>query len=73
VGRIIRDHLAPDFEFEALITGGTYKGADGFRELMDDIRETVNYTPEVERPSIWTNTCCSWCGCRVAVRGAASP
>jgi ketosteroid isomerase-like protein len=45
---IIREHLAPDFEFEAVLTGATYKGVDGFWELLDDIQDTVGYTPEVQ-------------------------
>ena len=44
---IVTEHLAPDFEFEALLTGLTYKGATGTRELVDDIQDTVGYTPEV--------------------------
>ena len=34
---ILAEHLAPDFEFEALLTGLTYMGASGTRELVDDI------------------------------------
>ena len=45
---ILREHLAPDFEFEAVLTGATYKGVDGFWELLDDIQDTIGYTPEVE-------------------------
>lgn len=44
---IVTEHLAPDFEFEALLTGLTYKGAAGARELVDDIQDTVGYTPEI--------------------------
>ena len=44
---ILAEHLAPDFEFEALLTGLTYTGATGARELVDDIQDTVGYTPEV--------------------------
>jgi ketosteroid isomerase-like protein len=45
---ILRERLAPDFEFEAALTGATYKGLDGFWELLDDIEDTVGYTPEVQ-------------------------
>ena len=45
---LLREHLAPDFEFEAVLTGATYKGADGLWELLDDIQDTVGYRPEVQ-------------------------
>jgi ketosteroid isomerase-like protein len=45
---ILTEHLAPDFEFEAMLTGATHKGVDGFWELLDDIEDTVGYTPEVQ-------------------------
>ena len=45
---ILRERLAPDFEFEAALTGATYKGIDGFWELLDDIEDTVGYRPEVQ-------------------------
>ena len=45
---ILREHLAPDFEFEAVLTGATHKGADGLWELLDDIQDTVGYRPEVQ-------------------------
>jgi ketosteroid isomerase-like protein len=45
---IVREHLAADFEFEAVLTGATYKGADGLWELLDDIQDTVGYRPEVQ-------------------------
>jgi ketosteroid isomerase-like protein len=45
---ILTDHLAPEFEFEAALTGATYKGVDALWELLDDIQDTVGYTPEVE-------------------------
>jgi hypothetical protein len=32
---------APHFEFEAVLTGATYKGVDGFWEMLDDIQDTV--------------------------------
>jgi ketosteroid isomerase-like protein len=46
--RILRERLAPDFEFEAALTGATYKGLAGFWELLDDIEDTVGYRPEVQ-------------------------
>jgi ketosteroid isomerase-like protein len=46
--RILRERLAPDFEFEAALTGATYKGLDGFWELLNDIEDTVGYRPEVQ-------------------------
>ena len=45
---ILAAHLAPEFEFEAVLTGATYKGVDALWELLDDIQDTVGYTPEVE-------------------------
>ena len=45
---ILRKHVAPDFEFEAALTGATYKGVDALWELLDDIQDTVGYTPEVQ-------------------------
>ena len=45
---ILKEHLAPDFEFEAVLTGATYKGADGLWELLDDIQDIVGYRPEVQ-------------------------
>lgn len=45
---IVSEHLAADFEFEAVLTGATYKGADGLWELLDDIQDTVGYRPEVQ-------------------------
>ena len=45
---ILADHLAPEFEFEAALTGATYRGADALWELLDDIQDTVGYRPEVE-------------------------
>jgi ketosteroid isomerase-like protein len=45
---ILADHVAPDFEFEAVLTGATYKGVDALRELLDDIQDVVGYTPAVQ-------------------------
>jgi ketosteroid isomerase-like protein len=45
---ILRERVAPDFEFEAVLTGATYRGVDGIWELLDDIQDTVGYTPEVQ-------------------------
>ena len=45
---ILTEHLAPDFEFEAVLTGATHKGVAGFWELLNDIEDTVGYTPEVQ-------------------------
>jgi ketosteroid isomerase-like protein len=45
---ILRERLAPDFEFEAVLTGATYRGIDGFWELLDDIEDTIGYRPEVQ-------------------------
>ena len=44
---ILTDRLAPDFEFEAVLTGATYRGVDALWELLDDIQDTVGYHPEV--------------------------
>jgi len=45
---VIQQYLAPEFEYEAFLTGATYKGADGLWEFLDDIQDTVGYLPEVE-------------------------
>ena len=45
---ILADHLRPDFEFEAVLTGATYKGVDALWGLLDDIQDTVGYMPEVQ-------------------------
>jgi ketosteroid isomerase-like protein len=45
---LARDHLAPHFTFESFTTGSTYQGAEGFRELIDDVQDTLDYVPEVE-------------------------
>ena len=45
---ILRERLAPDFEFEAALTSATYKGLTGFWELLDDIEDTIGYRPEVQ-------------------------
>ena len=42
------EHVAPDFEYEAFLTGRAYKGVDGFWEFLDDIQETVDFTPQVQ-------------------------
>jgi ketosteroid isomerase-like protein len=45
---ILKDHLASDFEFEAALTGATYRGVDALWELLDDLQDTVGYMPEVQ-------------------------
>jgi ketosteroid isomerase-like protein len=45
---LARNHLAPHFTFESFTTGATYRGAEGFRELIDDVENTLDYVPEVE-------------------------
>jgi ketosteroid isomerase-like protein len=45
---ILADHVSPEFEFEAVLTGATYRGVDALWELLDDIQETIGYVPEVE-------------------------
>jgi ketosteroid isomerase-like protein len=45
---ILADHMRPDFEFEAVLTGATYKGVDALWELLDDIQDTVGCMPEVQ-------------------------
>jgi ketosteroid isomerase-like protein len=45
---LITEHVATDFEYEAFLTGRTYQGVDGFWEFLDDIRETVGFTPDVQ-------------------------
>ena len=45
---LLTERLAPDFEFDAALTGATYRGVDGFWELVDDIEDTIGYRPEVQ-------------------------
>jgi ketosteroid isomerase-like protein len=45
---IMREHLAPEFEFESALTGQTYKGAQGVRDLAADLWDTVDYIPAIE-------------------------
>jgi ketosteroid isomerase-like protein len=45
---LARNHLAPNFKFESFMTGSTDEGAEGFRELVDDVQDTVDYVPELE-------------------------
>jgi ketosteroid isomerase-like protein len=45
---ILAESLDADFRFEAVLTGATYEGIDGFWQLLNDIEDTVGYTPEVQ-------------------------
>jgi ketosteroid isomerase-like protein len=45
---LMQVRLARDFTFESIVTGGTYKGRDGLRGMMDDIQQTVDWVVEVE-------------------------
>jgi ketosteroid isomerase-like protein len=45
---LMQDRLARDFTFESTVTGGTYKGPAGLREMMDDIQRTVDWLVELE-------------------------
>jgi ketosteroid isomerase-like protein len=45
---ILAGHVAPHFEFQAVLTGATYKGVDALRELLADIEDIVGYMPEVQ-------------------------
>ena len=45
---LLTERLAPDFEFDAALTGATYRGVEGFWELVDDIEDTIGYRPEVQ-------------------------
>jgi ketosteroid isomerase-like protein len=38
-----QEHLAPDFEFESVLTGQVYRGAEGTRELAADLWDTLDY------------------------------
>ena len=48
IAALIREHVAPDFEFESVMTGQVYRGAQGIRDLADDLLETLDYVPAVE-------------------------
>ena len=45
---LMQEHLAPDFEFESVLTGESYTGAQRVRDLAADLWETVDYTPATE-------------------------
>jgi ketosteroid isomerase-like protein len=45
---ILAETVDADFRFEAVLTGATYEGVDGFWQLLNDIEDTVGYTPEVQ-------------------------
>jgi ketosteroid isomerase-like protein len=42
------EYLAPDFEFESIVTGQVYKGAQRFGDMVTDIWETLDYMPATE-------------------------
>jgi ketosteroid isomerase-like protein len=44
----VREHLAPDFEFESVLTGRTYRGAKEAWDLAADLSDTLDYVPAVE-------------------------
>ena len=45
---MVTERMAPDFEYEAFLTGRAYKGVDGWWEFLDDIQETLGFMPEVQ-------------------------
>ena len=45
---VMREHVAPGFEFESVLAGQVYRGAQGARDLAADLWETVDYVPAVE-------------------------
>jgi ketosteroid isomerase-like protein len=45
---LVQEYVAPDFEFESVLTGQVYKGAQGVRDLFADIWETLDYIPATE-------------------------
>jgi ketosteroid isomerase-like protein len=42
------EHLAPDFEFESILTGQAHKGARGLKELAGDLWDTLDYVGVTE-------------------------
>jgi ketosteroid isomerase-like protein len=48
IDRLMREHMAPDFEFESAVTGEIYKGAQGAWDLAADLWETLDYRPAIE-------------------------
>jgi ketosteroid isomerase-like protein len=48
LAEILTNHLSPEFEFEAVLTGATYRGMDGLWGLLDDLQDTIGYMPEVQ-------------------------
>ena len=48
IDALMRDHVAPDAEFESALTGQTYKGTEGPHDLATDLWETLDYFPEIE-------------------------
>jgi ketosteroid isomerase-like protein len=48
IDAFLREHVAPDFQFESALTGQVHRGAQGVRDLADDLWETLDYVPAVE-------------------------
>ena len=48
IDALMREHVAPDAEFESALTGQTYKGTEGAHDLATDLWETLDYFPEIE-------------------------
>jgi ketosteroid isomerase-like protein len=48
MGALVREHLAPDFEFESAMTGRTYRGASEVWDLAADLWDTLDYALAVE-------------------------
>jgi ketosteroid isomerase-like protein len=48
IDALVREHVAPDAEFESAMTGQVYKGAQGARDLATDLWETLDYVLATE-------------------------
>jgi len=48
IDALTREHLAPDFEFESVLTGQVYKGVQGAQDLVADLWETLDWVAATE-------------------------
>ena len=48
IDALVREHVAPDAEFESAMTGQVYRGAQGAKDLAADLWETLDYHLAIE-------------------------
>ena len=44
----MREHVAPDAEFESVMTGQVHKGTQGAKDMAADLWETLDYVAAIE-------------------------